>query len=64
MRPIRILGIAPYESMRGLMLSIAETMPDVAIPLTLAIWNPALPLRSSTLRRISTSSSPAAARRS
>lgn len=31
MRPIRILGIAPYESMRGLMLSIAETMPDVAM---------------------------------
>lgn len=29
MRPTRILGIAPYEGMRNLMLSIAQNMPDV-----------------------------------
>ena len=29
MRPTRILGIAPYEGMRAIMLSIAESMPDV-----------------------------------
>lgn len=28
-RPTRILGIAPYEGMRSLMVSIAETMPGV-----------------------------------
>lgn len=31
MRPTRILGIAPYEGMRTLMLSIAADMPDVAL---------------------------------
>lgn len=31
MRPIRILGIAPYEGMRNLMISIAADMPDVAL---------------------------------
>lgn len=29
MRPTRILGIAPYEGMRNLMVSIAQNMPDV-----------------------------------
>lgn len=29
MRPTRILGIAPYEGMRSLMVNIAQSMPDV-----------------------------------
>lgn len=64
MRPIKILGIAPYEGIASLMQQAAESRDDLQIDVHVGNLTAGAEIAAAKLRRRSmTSSSPAAAQR-